>query len=407
MIQFSVATNFDDELLRQVQAYPVTEVFGKLPRDVVGGGRPAYVLGRVTRRRLRDHVRLARSLGIGFNYLLNAACLDNREFTPRGRREIERTLAWLAECGVTSVTVSIPYLLEFVKRRLPEVQVKVGVFARVATVQQAKFWEALGADCITLDPLIINRDFKALAAIRAAVRCDLQLIPNSDCLLHCPLAGYHMVTLSHASQRRHLPGSLPPDYCFLACTAAKLVDPVHYIRSNWIRPEDLGLYAELGYTRFKLLERGAPTEVMVRRVRAYATGRFDGNLLDLIDPLAARRLVDLERAVVGSAGSPVETVRWFLRGWRGTRARLRQLARLRLELSDARRPGVFVDNRKLDGFLKGFPTAPCAARDCQLCGYCRDWAAQAVTVAGDFERRYLEAALPLREALLGGTGWRS
>ncbi len=403
MVQLSVATNFDDDLLRHLKSYPVTEVFGKLPRDAVGGGRPPYVIGGVSCRRVRDHVRLARSLGIGFNYLLNAACLNNREFMRHGQQAIDRTLQWLSQCDVTSVTVSVPYLLEFVRRRWPRFRVTVGVFARVATVEQAKFWEALGADCITLDPLVVNRDFKALAAIRTAVGCELQLVANSDCLLYCPLAGYHMVNLSHASQPRRS-GTLPADYCFLMCTAIKLADPAHYVRSNWIRPEDLGCYVELGYTRFKILERGAPTEVMVRRVEAYASGRFDGNLLELIDPLAGRRLTDLEANVI-------RDTRWCLGGWwHGPRLRprmwaaLRRLAQVRLQVSDPRRPGVVVDNRKLDGFLKGFPASPCATRDCRVCGYCQIWTERAVTVDAEVRRQWAEAERPVREGLLGGRG---
>ena len=293
-MQLSVATNFDDELIRRAKDYPVTEVFGKLPRDFVGGGRPSYMLSRLSSRRFQEHVRLARTLGIDFNYLLNAACLDNLEFTRRGQRAINLILGWLGESGVASITVSVPYLLELIKHRFPQFKVKVGVFTRVATVQQAKFWEALGADCITLDPLTVNRDFKTLVAIRASVACDLQLIANSDCLLFCPLAGYHMVGLSHASQRRH-GAALPLDYCFLACTAAKLDDPVHYVRSNWIRPEDVARYEAIGYARLKILERGAPTKVMVQRVGAYATRHYDGNLLDLIDPLAGRQSAELAR----------------------------------------------------------------------------------------------------------------
>lgn len=406
-MHLSVATNFDDGLLEQVKGYPVTEVFGKLPRDFVGGGRPSHVLSPLSRRQLEQHVRLARALGVEFNYLLNAACLDNLEFTRGGQRAIERTLSWLADSGVASITVSLPYLLELIKRRFPRFNVKVGVFARVATVQQAKFWEELGADCITLDPLIVNRDFRTLTAIRAAVRCDVQLIANTDCLLFCPLAGYHMVGLSHDSQEHHRAGAVPLDYCFLACTAAKLDDPVHYVRSNWIRPEDVSRYERIGYARFKILERGAPTAVMVKRVRAYAQGRYDGNLLDLIDPLAGRRSEDLERNLAGGLMAKYRAWGSLLvhrRRW----AALRRLAHVRLTQTDPARPGVYLDNRKLDGFLEGFPLAgTCGDRDCHLCAYCDSWAKRAVTVDPAYRAEYLEAERPVRDGLRDGTFWRT
>lgn len=405
-MKLSVATNFDDELIERVRDYPVAELFGKLPRDFVGGGRPSYLLAPLSRRRLAQHVRLARASGIEFNYLLNAACLDNREFTRRGQREFDRVLGWLGDIGVTTITVSLPYLLELIKERFPQFRVTVGVFARVATVQQVKFWEELGADCITLDPLVVNRDFRTLASVRASVRCDLQLIANSDCLLFCPLASYHMVGLSHASQRGHPSPGVPLDYCFLACTAAKLADPVHYIRSNWIRPEDLELYERAGYTRFKILERGAPTDVMVTRVGAYADRRYDGNLLALIDPLAGRQPAELQRGVARALMARWRDAWRLLLLRRGAVADLSHLAELRLQFADPARPAVYLDNRKLDGFLETFPAAACAPRDCRLCRYCDAWAARAVTIDPDHRARYAAAEQCLRQSLINGSLWR-
>jgi len=57
-------------------------------------------------------------------------------------------------------------------------------------------WEELGADAITLESFSINRNFRRLAAIRQAVRCDLQLIANHVCLLNCPLQTYHLLDLA-------------------------------------------------------------------------------------------------------------------------------------------------------------------------------------------------------------------
>ena len=63
-MRLSVATNFDDQLLDQLQGFPVVEVFGKLPRDYVGGGRASYMLAPLSRRRLAHHVAEARKRGI-------------------------------------------------------------------------------------------------------------------------------------------------------------------------------------------------------------------------------------------------------------------------------------------------------------------------------------------------------
>ncbi len=397
-VRFSVATNFDDELLRALKGYPVVEVFGKLPRDSVGGGRASYMLAPVSRRTLKRHVAEARKRGIRFNYLLNPACLGNREFRRWGQRRIETLLGWLGEIGVEAVTVCIPLLLELVKRRYPQFVVRVGVFARVATPQQAKFWEEMGADGITLDPLLVNRDFVLLQQIREAVRCDLQLIPNSDCLLYCPLAPYHMVCLSHASQRGYSPFMV--DYCFLTCTAARLQDPVNYVRAVWIRPEDLYRYEALGYHDFKILERNAPTEVMVERVRAYAIRQYPGNLLNLIQPYgySSPGGTYLHRGLFWSLRYGFNPFRLNLKQSLRIRRLAAMMGMLRAPEGQAR---VILHNHKLHGVLDHLPQG-CAGRDCDRCRYCHGWAEQAVTIDPGYRRDCLALLNSVREDLCSG-----
>ena len=223
----SLATNFDDGLLDAVSAYPVTEVFGKLSSDPIGGGRASFMLPTLSRRRFERHVAAARSRGIGFNYLLNPACLDNREYTRKGQRELEALLAYIEGAGVSAVTISLPFLLPIIKRRHPRLKVRVGVYARVDGVAKAKFWEDGGADCITLESLSVNRDFGVLAALRTALSLELQLIVNANCQLFCPLAGQHMVNLSHASQQGHPSKGFVIDWCALRCSYDKQIGRAH------------------------------------------------------------------------------------------------------------------------------------------------------------------------------------
>ncbi len=406
-MRLSVATNFEPDLIEGIKDYPVHELFGKLPADPVGGGRASYMLSPVPKRALAAHVREAHRNGIRFNYLLNAACLNNREWTRRGQREIRGLLDWLAEMEVDAVTVSLPYLLELIKHCYPQFRVTVGVFAGVDHVQKAKMWEELGADCITLESLSVNRRFGLLESLRSSVRCDLMLLANTNCLQSCPFSQAHMVALSHASQTAHLSRGFLLDYCFLRCSRMKLADPVNYIRSDWIRPEDLRRYEALGYQRFKLAERGAPTEVMIRRVKAYSERRYDGNLLDLVqgwgfsggrEPSGYFR-----RGLFWS-------LRTFLRPWTVNPLRLlpiRQLAEAQGMLSPLRRdPPVVVDNRALDGFLEFLLTVDCHQRDCEECRYCHRVAERAVRIDPEFRREVLRRSDEILEDLCSGAMWR-
>ena len=93
------------------------------------------------------------------------------------------------------------------------------------------------------------------------------------------MQSYHQNGFAHASDDN---GTLFIDYCLLRCSRLRLTDPSQFIKSAWIRPEDLGVYEEMGYTTFKLLERGIPSSELLRRVKAYSERRFEGNLADLL-----------------------------------------------------------------------------------------------------------------------------
>jgi hypothetical protein len=84
-MRLSVATNFDNDLPGMLAPFGAVEVFGKLSRDAMGGGRASYMVSPTSRTRLEEHVRRTHEAGLWFNYLINAACLDNRSSRGRAR----------------------------------------------------------------------------------------------------------------------------------------------------------------------------------------------------------------------------------------------------------------------------------------------------------------------------------
>lgn len=409
-MQLTVATNFTDDLVDGLRGLPVVELYGKLRQDAVGGGRASYQLAAVSRRRLAAHVARARAAGIGFNYLLNAACLGNREITRAGQREIEALLGWVREIGVESVTVGSPLLLRLVKTRFPQLKVRVSVFAGVDRVRKAQMWAELGADCIVLDSLLVNREFESLRQIRRHVACELELLVNNSCLQGCALSPSHMNALAHASQARQGNGGFLIDWDFLKCTQLKLEEPLNHLRADWIRPEDLHVYEELGYHRFKLVERDLPTAVMLKRVRAYAARRYDGNLLDLVQPYAFHDVPPDHRYYRRGLAWLAWVLRFAFRPGLVNPLRLAPLQRL-AELRGMVRPVagpplVTVDNRALDGFIERFRQAGCRDTDCGACGWCRRFAEKAVSVDAGARQRALELYRAIFASLDGGDLWR-
>lgn len=395
--RFSLAANYDPHLVPALAAYPVDEVYGKFPADGVSGGRPRYLATPLSEADLRRYVNILYRHGIAFNYLLNGACFGNSEWTRPWQKRVTALLVKLSDMGVRRVTVSTPFLLELVKRRFPELKVRVGIYAQVDTPRRARFWEDLGADAITLESFSINRDFRRLAAIRQSVRCDLQLIANHVCLMNCPMQTYHQNGFAHASDDS---GNVFIDYCLLRCSRMRLTDPSQFIKAAWIRPEDLAVYEAMGYTTFKLLERGIPSAELLRRVKAYSERRFDGNLAELLFSYGFKEPVKKE---------PLWTLRHFWKPRQLSPLRLKpllDLARLQGMLSPVGECPVRIDSRQIpEHFADGFRDRDCASADCQSCGYCEQIASRAVTVSPGYRKEVLEKYAQVDAAMAAGGLW--
>lgn len=408
-MRLSVACNFDEALLEGLSDYPVYELYGKVTEDFVGGGRPSFSLPRVSRRTVERFVARCHQMGLQFNYLLNASCLANTEFTREGQRAIRRTLDWMTRAGCDSVTVAQLYLLQLVKRCYPQLKVRISAHRFTDSVRKARFWEDHGADSIVLNETAFAREFEVLRTIRRAVRCELVLIVNNSCRQDCAIAGTHAASLSHYSQRpRGGPRPVPVDYHMLFCLEYRLREPVNYVRANWIRPEDLHHYEALGYDTFKIVERNTPTPELLRRVRAYAERRYDGNLFDLILPFNYPAEAYANRAA-REVFSLRHSLRYFFRPGQVDILKFLRLRRLgrRMGLLHPRRglSPLVLDNRALDGFINRFLTTSCLSVDCDECRYCHAWAERAVRIDPAYRRDVLAEYRALYEDLHTGALW--
>lgn len=408
-MRLSVACNFDDALIDGLAGLPVQELYGKVTADHAGGGRPSFYLPTVDRTKVERTVRRAHAAGIEFNYLMNATCMGNTEYTRHGQRMIRETLDWVAGIGCDSVTVGTIFMLQIVKRCYPTLKVRVSAHRFTDTPRKARFWEEHGADCIVLNETAFAREFAVLRAIRASVSCDLSLIVNNSCRQDCAIAGTHACSMAHASQvQRGQRRNFAIDYHMLFCLDYRLSDPVHFVRANWIRPEDLHLYEAMGFESFKIVERNTPTQVLLTRVRAYADRRFDGNLLDLVLPFAypeeaydtreAREVYGIRRGL-----------KHFVRPGQMNVTRYPILVKLGLRMGllypRKGKAALVLDNRKLDGFIERFKEKGCADIDCEDCRWCHEWAARAFQVDPDYKAEVQALFRQLFDEMHGGSFW--
>jgi hypothetical protein len=281
--------------------------------------------------------------------------------------------------------------------------VRISVFARIDAPSMARQWETMGADSLCISAVACNRNFEMLAAIRQAVSCDLQLLVNACCLPDCAHELTHMDLLTQSSRSSHKLGGFCVDYCFLHCSRTRLQDPVNYVRSVWIRPEDLPRYEAIGYSSFKIVERSCPGWLLLSRVKAYATRSFDGNLMELVAPVAQikpqlapskRQYLRLLFTLGNIRHAPVSNL-----------LKLKEYAQAVMP-HDFSKEGsaLYIDNRKLDGFLDGLMTRNCAL-GCGTCTYCKEWTEKAVTVNPQALASNRVAAEELENLISSGKFW--
>jgi collagenase-like PrtC family protease len=233
----------------------------------------------------------------------------------------------------------LPFLIEFIKKEFPEVEIVVSTIAHIKSVQGVKFYENLGAHRLLLS-YMINRNFKLLKNIVSATTCEIEILVNESCLFHCPIRNYHYNLVSHASQQE----MKIIQYPFLKCTVIKLKDPAELIKARWIRPEDIQKYESLGVNLFKLAGREKPTEWILKCAESYFQRRYKGNLLDII-------------AIV-----------------------LLPTYKFGLEVSKTTfPPTIYLDNQKLDGFITFFEKSgdKCDG-GCNTCSYCDNVSKKAI-----------------------------
>lgn len=315
------------------------DLYGVLSTSLIGTGGSSPDNVHMARDQAEAYIKQAHAAGLSFDYLLNAPSMSNMEWDRSTHRELLDHLEWISSIGVDSVTVTIPYLVELIKRQFPQLKIRISTIAHVHSVARAQFFERLGADSINLD-FHVNRDFRTLEAITKAVKCEIIVLANNLCLYQCPYEYYHHDGLGHASQSYNPVHGCYVDYCTIRCTLDRLTDMSENIKCRWIRPEDLHLYEEIGIEMFKISGRAMPTERILKAATAYSSRHYEGNLHDILNCLTPK---------IGfiNAGPP------------GTQSH-----------SIAPPPELHIDNQALDGFIDFFRKQNCLS-ECYHCDYCR------------------------------------
>ena len=340
----------------------VTRYFGGI---LLGTGGLVRCYSGATEEALKKAEIIQKTMGYEAKINVDYSNLEALKYTLEKMNIKVLNIEYLKNIGVNALTITNPYILMFVKKYFKEdFKVRVSTFACIDSYTKAKYWEDLGADYLCVDFVKVNRDFKTLKYMVDNLKtAKIEILVTNSCLKNCPMIYTHTTGLSHASNKDKNSNSYE-DWSLFYCQKKELENIEEYIRSPWVRPEDIKYYENIGIEHFKITERGFPTEEFVKRVKAYTDRKYEGNLLDLIQGhgVVAKDDLKLQRQSVNSRKEIYEEIR-----------RVRGLGRQR----ECERH-IYIDNKKLDNFITFFIDNKCTG-NCNSCGYCNMIAKNVIT----------------------------
>lgn len=273
----------------------------------------------VTRAKIDALMGLAGKYGVRTNLLLNTPLLSFKNLRP-----LFEYIRYLK--GLKSITISDPYQAVVFAREFKGIEIEASVMMILDNEYKIAGILKHGVRVVNVG-VDLNRNISELKRIAKlkSIYPDfrVKLMPNHGCAFGCPFISFHIylkdiysMTGLKSNTGRAVGGS------YDRCIYEDISDLADFIRRPFIRPEDINYYVSLGCGDiFKLVYRTRGSDDLRRIVKAYMEGRYQGNLLDIVD--------------AGGAGER-----------------------------------LYVDNQKFPaGFVKKVTT--CEKILCEKCGYCR------------------------------------
>lgn len=221
--------------------------------------------------------------GIPLNLLFNAMCYGEDSQSRAFFESVGQTVDYFQNgFGLKAVTTTSPLIARFIKDNFDGIDVRASVNMSIGSVEGFDYVKDYFDSFYASREL--NRDFDALSKIKKW--CDengksLYGLANSGCLNNCSAHVFHDNLVAHESEIAKMDNGysfegICKQYLSKEENRRALVD-----NTSYIRPEDIYLYEEI-FSSLKLATRvhRDPTGVL----RAYTSGGFSGNILDLTEP---------------------------------------------------------------------------------------------------------------------------
>lgn len=262
----------------------IVNVYGSLQRNVLGHARSPGSIPDVGIDFLSSYIQKMSEINVEFHYTINSPWSGGIERTQAGQKAIIEELNELTRIGVRTFIISNPYLIRLVRMKFPDVGITASTNIRSDSVPLIESLLKLGADSVVLNKRL-NRDFGMLREISKKYGDKITVLVNSTCLWECPLYDYHSLEtgfVSRFTESKDYSALVEPDFCFNYCLDRYLEEPWNLIRSQWILPEHIDFYHQIGIKNFKIQGRTLKVEDAMKLVCGYVERKTpDGHLFGI------------------------------------------------------------------------------------------------------------------------------
>jgi len=287
-MKYSIATNWDDRLITYFKSLNflhedrVIELFGSLP---LGCAIPA---SEISKSKIEEKIKLIKKQGFRFNYLVNSSVFPDLD-SKKGQRKTIEYIYWIETQKVDIVTVADIKLLSFICKYFPKLKINISIVLGIKTTKEVNLLRKRypNIERITLHQTI-NRNKNKLIQHITNVRkkhklapVEIELLANEICFYNCPLMKKHYAYLSKISQLGHSVKLKKFDKFNTECNQIRANDPIQFLNTCWIRPEDVGLYENLGVDILKIAGKTASTNYLLNTAKLYIKRKYLGNVMDL------------------------------------------------------------------------------------------------------------------------------
>lgn len=333
------------ELNERTKDSKVVEFYGQITDGGMHSGRSLDSLPPINLSQLERYTKDLLDYGMRFNYTINQSCSSNTEFSKKGRENMIALLKDLRNIGINDLTIALPSAMEIALECFPDMNVKASAICEINSVYKAEFYKALGVSRIVIDPDIV-RDFELLKRIYDVFGEGIEVIATNTCMRNCPYKMFHYNNSAHGGDSTE--DTDVKEYYEYRCFYQTAGKPHYILNTNWVRPEDIHLYSNIGVSHYKIDGRSHIHKGdILKTLEVYFKESFDGNLFDLF---------------------------YFFQ--------------------EESNEMMYLDNKSLNGFVDRFYESPHFCKNiCENCNYCMGYFEKSESTKKSYKLRSKTAAM--------------